>query len=211
MRTRYVLVFLALASLALVPFLAWDDPFRDLPRGPALTLLKQRFGHGVSPSDGRHLYDLIHEIKATRALEIGTNRGYSTLWIATALQKTGGRVTTLEIDPATAGIAQSNFNASGLAPSIDLRVNDALLEIPKLAGPFDFVFIDLGLPLNRRLLALFLHKLAPSAVIVCHNGAFLYLNQREYLAALAATPRVTSTLIPTLSGGLYVSTLSPGN
>lgn len=209
MRIRFALAILALASLALVPFLAWDDPFRGIPPGPVLSLLKQRFGHGVTPSDGRLLYDIVLDSRASSALEIGTNKGYSTLWLAAAMRKTGGRVTTIEIDRAAASIAQSNFDASGLAPSIRLHVNDALLEIPKLDGPFDLVFLDLGVPLNRRLLDLFYPKLAPSAVIVCHNGAFLFLQQRDYLAAVGSNPRFRSTFVPTFSGGLFVSALTP--
>ena len=52
----------------------------------------------VSESDGRVLHDLILEHKFSRALEIGTSTGHSGIWIAWALAKTGGRLTTVEID-----------------------------------------------------------------------------------------------------------------
>ena len=52
----------------------------------------------VPASDGRALHDLIVKHKFRRALEIGTSTGHSGVWIAWALSKTGGRLTTIEID-----------------------------------------------------------------------------------------------------------------
>src|SRR5690606_28580004 len=59
----------------------------------------------VPESDGQLLHDLIVKHKFTRALEIGTSTGHSGIWIAWALAKTGGRLTTLEIDPERHRIA----------------------------------------------------------------------------------------------------------
>ena len=50
--------------------------------------------------DGQLLHDLVLKHRYTRALEIGTSTGHSAIWIAWALSKTGGRLVTLEIDPA---------------------------------------------------------------------------------------------------------------
>src|SRR6266481_1221429 len=48
--------------------------------------------------DGQTLYDLIVKNKYTSALEIGTSTGHSTIWLAWAMSKTGGKVTTLEMN-----------------------------------------------------------------------------------------------------------------
>ena len=48
--------------------------------------------------DGQTLYDLILKNKYTSALEIGTSTGHSTIWLAWAMSKTGGKVTTIELD-----------------------------------------------------------------------------------------------------------------
>src|SRR5688572_5130211 len=50
----------------------------------------------VPESDGRVLHDLIVKHRFTRALEIGTSTGHSAIWIAWALAKTGGKLTTVE-------------------------------------------------------------------------------------------------------------------
>ena len=52
----------------------------------------------VPVQDGQILHDLIVENNYTSALEIGTSTGHSTVWIAWAMSKTGGKVTTIEID-----------------------------------------------------------------------------------------------------------------
>jgi caffeoyl-CoA O-methyltransferase len=51
----------------------------------------------VPYEDGKVLFDLIVQHKYTTALEIGTSTGHSTIWLAWAMSKTGGKVTTLEV------------------------------------------------------------------------------------------------------------------
>ena len=52
----------------------------------------------VPEVDGRALHDIILENGYKSALEIGTSTGHSTVWIAWALSKTGGKLITVEID-----------------------------------------------------------------------------------------------------------------
>ena len=80
--------------------------------------------------------------KAQRALEMGTSNGCSGIWIATGLTRQAGILLTLEIDEGRAKLAQENFKAAALDSLIELKLGDALREIPKLKGPHDFVFID---------------------------------------------------------------------
>ena len=54
----------------------------------------------VPEVDGRTLRDLIVNNGFKSALEIGTSTGHSAIWIAWGLSKTGGKLTTIEIDPA---------------------------------------------------------------------------------------------------------------
>lgn len=96
----------------------------------------------VPASDGQLLYDIIVENGYTRALEIGTSTGHSTVWIAWALSKTGGRVTTIEIDQRRHEEALENIREAGLEAYVDARLADAHDLVPRLAGPFDFVFSD---------------------------------------------------------------------
>ena len=63
----------------------------------------------VPEADGRILHDLVLEHRFRRALEIGTSTGHSGVWIAWALARTGGRLTTIEIDPGRHETALRNF------------------------------------------------------------------------------------------------------
>jgi len=96
----------------------------------------------VPASDGKLLYDLIVENKYKSALEIGTSTGHSSIWIAWALSKTGGKLITLEIDESRHKEALANFKEAGLSEYIDARLGDAHKMVKELKGPLDFVFSD---------------------------------------------------------------------
>ena len=96
----------------------------------------------VPVADGRTLYDLIVENGYTRALEIGTSTGHSSIWIAWALSKTGGKLITVEINERRYREALANFEEAGLSEFIAARLADAHTLVPELEGPFDFVFSD---------------------------------------------------------------------
>lgn len=73
-----------------------------------LPVLKETFGQGSTPVDGRLLYDLIREKGYRRALEVGAAAGYCSTWFALALRETGGRLTAIEIDPDAADLARES-------------------------------------------------------------------------------------------------------
>jgi caffeoyl-CoA O-methyltransferase len=96
----------------------------------------------VPESDGKLLYDLIIKNNYKVALEIGTSTGHSTIWIAWALSKTGGKLITIEIDEGRYRKALENFKEAGLSDFIDARLADAHDLVKELKGSFDFVFCD---------------------------------------------------------------------
>jgi caffeoyl-CoA O-methyltransferase len=92
--------------------------------------------------DGQILHDLVVKNRFRRALEIGTSTGHSSVWIAWALSKTGGKLVTIEIDPSRHAEAVRNFEEAGVAALVDARLADAHELVKQLPGPFDFVFSD---------------------------------------------------------------------
>ncbi len=96
----------------------------------------------VPKSDGQLLHDIILKNDYKNALEIGTSTGHSSIWIAWALSKTGGKLITIEIDKKRYQQALQNFKEAGLEKYIDARLADAHELVPRLEGPFDFVFSD---------------------------------------------------------------------
>jgi predicted O-methyltransferase YrrM len=117
----------------------------------------------LSPVLGKFLYMLAKLVRARRILEIGTLGGYSAIWLGRALPE-GGRMLTLEIDPAHAKVARRNLARAMLLGIVEVREGPALEILPKLIeegeAPFDLIFIDadkepypdyfeLSLPLSR--------------------------------------------------------------
>jgi caffeoyl-CoA O-methyltransferase len=123
----------------------------------------------VPEVDGKLLYDIIIKNKYTRALEIGTSTGHSSIWIAWALSKTGGRLITVDIDEDRHKTALKNFKKSGLSKYIDARLADAHVLVPKLKGPFDFVFSDADKDWYKNYFAAVAPKLVVGGCYTTHN------------------------------------------
>lgn len=96
----------------------------------------------VPASDGQLMYDIIVKNGYTRGLEIGTSTGHSTVWIAWAFSKTGGKLTTIEIDERRYKEALGHLREAGLEEYVDARLANAHELVKELEGPFDFVFSD---------------------------------------------------------------------
>lgn len=196
----------ALAVAAAVLFLRPSEAgFQKLDDPAAEAVLRESFGHGVTVADGRRLYDLIRERGYTRALDVGTARGYSSVWFGLAMKKNGGRVVTIELDPARAAEARVNFRRAGLDSFIESRVGDALVEIPAIQGEFDFAFLDTGAPLNKRFLDLLYTRMRPGGVVAAHNAIDALISQRDFLRAIRNDTRLDTRFAPTASGGISLT------
>ncbi len=123
----------------------------------------------VSEADGRVLHDIIIKHKYKKALEIGTSTGHSAIWIAWALSKTGGKLITVEINEERYKQALVNFEEAGLSDYIDARLADAHELVPKLEGPFDFVFCDADKGWYKNYLIAVLPKLEVGGCYTAHN------------------------------------------
>jgi predicted O-methyltransferase YrrM len=161
----------------------------------------------VPESDGRVLYNLILKHKYTRALEIGTSTGHSGVWIAWALAKTGGTVTTVEIDPRRHQTALANFKEAGLARYIDARLGDAHEIVPALPGPFDFVFSDADKEWYKNYLVAVWPKVLPGGCFTAHNvsGWRPMGGIREFLAHLNTLPDGETTIDTSSSEGISIT------
>lgn len=125
----------------------------------------------VPEADGRLLRMLVESIGAKHVVEIGTSTGYSGLWLLIALMKTGGRLTTYEIDRGRHDAARANYDRAGVLRLATLVLGDAHAEIAKLKDAIDLVFIDA----DKEGYLDYLRKLSPlvrpGGLIVAHNMA----------------------------------------
>jgi predicted O-methyltransferase YrrM len=161
----------------------------------------------VPESDGRVLHDLIVKRRFTRALEIGTSTGHSGIWIAWALAKTGGRLTTVEIDPERHRTAVANFKEAGLASYIDARLGDAHEIVPALAGPFDFVFSDADKEWYKNYFVAVWPKVVPGGCFTAHNvsGRGAGRGIDEFLAHLETLADAVTTFDNSSRAGISIT------
>ena len=98
----------------------------------------------VSANQGQFLYVMAKLCKAKRILEIGALGGYSTIWLARALDETG-KLVTIEREPEHAKVAKDNIARAGLSDKVEVLVGDALKILPQLENnkiTYDLIFID---------------------------------------------------------------------
>jgi predicted O-methyltransferase YrrM len=157
----------------------------------------------VPARDGQFLHDLIVEKGYTRALEIGTSTGHSSIWIAWALSETGGRLVTLEIDEGRRQQALENFAAAGVADLIDARLGDAHEIVKTIEGPFDFVFSDADKGWYTQYFVDLAPKIAPGGCYVSHNIGMR--GMRQYLDYLGTRPDFETTVENERTSGVAVT------
>lgn len=110
---------------------------------------------------------------ARAIIEVGTLAGCSALWLARALAPEG-RLITIEIDPAHAAFAQTEFRRAGLADRIDLHLGPALHLLPDILSaldqPLDLAFLDAVKTEYTAYADLLIPRLAPGALLIADNA-----------------------------------------
>jgi len=172
-----------------------------------LKWMRQNEGNlwNVNPDEGAFLRDLAERVHAKAGLEIGTSNGYSSIWIGMGLRQQGGHLLTLEIDEGRAKLAQANFHAAGLDSVITLKLGNALKEVPKLTGPYDFVFIDAWKQDYVKYLEMVIPIVSPGGVIVAHNVTDLREELTDFVRAVQTNPQLKTTIENPGPGGFSVS------
>ncbi|MBI4439371.1 O-methyltransferase [Candidatus Woesearchaeota archaeon] len=161
----------------------------------------ERFGernaglYNIPPETGAFLSMLVHISKAKNILEVGTSNGYSALWLAAGR----GKVTTIEADPVKVKMAAENFRRSKLG-NITLVQGNALREIPKLKGTFDFLFLDATKEEYFSYLNLAYPRLSKGAVIAADNAINFGKYMEDYLNYVRSSKKFKSVLVPIGNG-----------
>lgn len=160
----------------------------------------------VPRTDGVYLKIAAESTGAKRALEIGSSNGYSAVWIGWGLEETDGHLWTIEIDPGRAKECRENLKEAGLDKVVTSVEGDALKEIAKLEGPFDYVFIDAWKQDYDEYFRLFFPKLAEGGVIIAHNAIRQKEGMKDYLELVQNHPELDTVIVSTtMSDGMAVS------
>lgn len=159
----------------------------------------------VSEEDGRFMRVLVASSKTKRALEIGAASGYSAIWIGLGLRETGGQLVTIEYDKVRAQQAVDNIKKAGLADIVRVIAGDALAEIPKLSGSFDFVFCDAWKRDYQKYFTLSFPLLNKGGLFLAHNVVNKQSEMGDFLKTIRTNPALLTTIVSPGSEGMSVS------
>jgi predicted O-methyltransferase YrrM len=159
----------------------------------------------VSEEDGRFMRVLVMTNGSKHALEIGSAYGYAAIWIGLGLRETGGHLTTIEYDAGRAKAAADNINRAGLAGTVSVVSGDGFREIPKVAGTFDFVFLDAWKPDYKKFFDLVFPRLTPRGLFLAHNVVNKQSEMKDFLAAVGDSPTLATSIVRPGSEGMSVT------
>ena len=158
----------------------------------------------VEPTTGRFLFSLVAPQTDCEVLELGGSRGYSSIWLAAGVRNLGGRVLSLEHDPAKVEAWQRNVEHAGLSDWAELRAGDAFEQLPQIDDVFDVVFLDAEKDDYEELFRLAREKVEPGALVVADNVLSHPNPLASYAAARQADPTLLSVTVP-LDRGLELT------
>jgi len=159
----------------------------------------------VSEEDGRFLRVMVATRNARSVLEIGAASGYSGIWLGLGARETRGHVVSIEFDPQRAKEAAANIQKAGLTDVVRVVHGDAFVEIPKLQGTFDLVFLDAWKPDYKRFFDMVFPRLEPGGVFLAHNVVNKAPDMEPFLKTIQNHPRLFTSIVSPGSEGMSVS------
>jgi predicted O-methyltransferase YrrM len=160
----------------------------------------------VARTTGQFLFALVAPQADCEVLEIGGSRGYSSIWLGAGVRSLGGRVLSIEYDPAKCEAWRRNVAEAGLEQWVDLIEGNAFEAVPAIDDVFDLVFLDAEKETYEELFQLARKKLEPGALVVADNVLSHAETLGAYSEARHADPTLESVTVP-LDRGLELSVL----
>jgi caffeoyl-CoA O-methyltransferase len=160
----------------------------------------------VARSTGQFLFALVAPQWDCEVLEIGGSRGYSSIWLGAGVRNLGGRVLSLESDPAKVEAWRRNIAEAGLEETVELMDGDAFETLPQIKDVFDVVFIDAEKDDYEQLFLRARDKVEPGGLVVADNVLSHVETLGAYSEARQADPTTESVTLP-LDRGLELSVI----
>ncbi|AJY51003.1 O-methyltransferase [Halomonas sp. KO116] len=155
----------------------------------------------ITRDTGEFLSVLVQATNAQRVLEIGTSNGYSTLWLAQAVQRIGGHVTTVELSEFKLEMAVRNFERSGLSDVITQHRGEAGGFLERLDDAcFDLLFLDSKRSDYVQWWPNIQRVLRKGGLLVVDNATSHADEMADFMALVSADPDFTTCTVPVGNG-----------
>lgn len=165
----------------------------------------QRAGNMIVPEeDGRLLRAWAEAVGAKHVVEIGTSVGYSGLWFSLVLKKTGGKLTTFEINETRAAQAKKNFEEAGVSDIVTIVLGDAHETVKQINEPIDVLFLDADKPGYIDYFEKLSGFVRPGGVVIAHNMTPRMADPR-FVKAITTNPEYETVFLHMEGAGVSVS------
>jgi len=155
----------------------------------------------VEPETAELLGVLVRATRARRVLELGTSNGYSTIWLADAVEATAGALKSVEIDPARTAMARANLGRAGLAA--ELVTGDVAETLRTSAdGAWDLVFLDAERPGYAGYWPELVRALRPDGGLLAIDNVLSHAAEVAEVTALIAAESAVTTVLVAVGAGL---------
>lgn len=170
---------------------------RDRSDGtPRMKRLRQ-----IPPEVGKFIALMAASAPAGQWIEIGTSAGYSTLWLALACRAVGRRITTYEILPVKAELAQRTFDAAGVGDVVDLVHGDTLDHLPACKD-IAFCFLDAEKEIYDCCYEAVVPRMVQGGLLVADNAINHQTTLQPMLDRALQDERVDALIVPIGNGEL---------
>ena len=159
----------------------------------------------ITRDTGEFLLLIARAIEARRILEIGTSNGYSTLWLAYAVQQLSGTVTTVERSQFKADLARENFERVSMVPWIQQHVGDATDFLKQqVDNSFGLIFLDSDRAQYVGWWNDLQRVMALGGLMIVDNAVSHSDEMKNFVDVVQATPGYLTSLVPVGNGEFLV-------
>lgn len=171
-----------------------DELYSDGLRYDAGQVDRLRRRRNLEPDAAAFVWLFVQATAARAVVEVGTSNGYSTIWLADAVRRTGGRLVSVDIDPAVQAEAAGNLERAGLdAELVTADGGDYLAGVP--AGELDVLFLDSERPEYPGWWEAVSRALRPGGTLVVDNATSHPEEVAPFRTLVEAAPGWVSTLV----------------
>lgn len=156
----------------------------------------------ISRVTAEFLYNLIVESKAKNVIEVGTSNGYSGIWLAKALKRTGGHLTTIEFYDKRLDVAKENFEKCGVSDIITTKKGDAATILEYLPEDYkvDLAFVDANKAQYIKFFRFIDPHLNKGGYIACDNVISHAKKVQSFLGDIGTNPNYENVVLPLPAG-----------